>query len=614
MIVFHSKAIKIVSILIYKKIYQSALRNSISAFPLNFMVVFTLVVSLTLLPTINSNMKEVYGQASTTGVSSSQPNILFIMGDDLGYSDIGSFGSEIATPNLDAIATEGKILTNYHTNSVCSPARVSALTGVDNHIGGIGAMYENIAPNQVGKPGYETYINDNVVTIAELLKDSGYHTLMSGKWHLSGEGYQNGSSPFERGFENVFTVLTSGAQHFNGGDYYAGGHPIFMANNTIVERPDNGTHSNELYTDIMLDQIKNAEGDGKPLFMYLSYQVAHSPFQAPQETIKKYDGKYDVGYDVMREQRFDKQKELGIWPANMTLPERIPPTPAWENLTADDKAYKAKTLAVYAAMIEDMDQNIGRVIQHLKDTGQYDNTLILFTSDNGGSEPLPMNKMAATGVSLEEAQSFFDSFNNTEANLGNADSLQNYAEWGSVSSVSPFSWFKTTQGEGGVRAPLVMKMPDAANQSQTKIENAFVHVNDLTPTMLDFAGVQGPGSQYKGHEVHPIMGKSLKPLLEGQVTEVYAQDEPVAQEMFNSSSVFMGPWKALKLSGPPVFEDTWHLYNIAVDPSETNDVSAQNPEIIKKLIAAYDNYAKEVGVVVPVGVGSAALSQGVATD
>jgi arylsulfatase A-like enzyme len=590
------------------------IRMNISVFSLSFIVIFILVLSMAFIPSMPSSMKEAFGQASTAGTTSSPPNILFIMGDDLGFSDIGSFGSEIATPNLDAIAAEGKILTNYHTNPVCSPARVSALTGVDNHIGGIGTMYENMAPNQVGKPGYETYINDKVVTIAELLRDAGYHTLMSGKWHLSGEGDQNGTSPNERGFENVFTVLGSGAQHYSGGVYYAGGHPLFMANDTIVERPDNGTYSNKLYTDIMLDQIKNSQGDGKPLFMYLSYQVAHSPFQAPQKTIKKYDGMYDVGYDVMREQRFDKQKELGIWPANMTLSERNPSTPAWENLTADDKAYKAKTLAVHAAMIEDMDQNIGRVIQHLKDTGKYDNTLVLFTSDNGGSEPLPMNKMAATGVSFEKAQAFFDSFNNTEANLGNANSLQNYADWGSVSSVSPFSWFKSTQGEGGVRSPLVMKLPNEANQSQTEIENAFVHVNDLTPTMLDFAGVQGPGSQYKGHDVHPIMGKSLKPLLKGQVAEVYAPDEPVAQEMFNSSAVFMGPWKAMKLSGPPVFEDTWHLYNIAVDPSESNDVSAQNPGILQKLITAYDNYAKDVGVVVPVGVGSAALTKGSATD
>jgi arylsulfatase A-like enzyme len=179
------------------------------------------------------------------------------MGDDLGYSDIRSFGSEIQTPNLDQLATEGKILTNYHTNPVCSPARVSFLTGVDNHIGGIGTMYENIAPNQEGKQGYETYVNNKVVTAPELLNDSGYDTLMSGKWHLSGSGWQNGTTPYDRGFEDVFVLLESGSQHFNGDPYYAGGHSTFLNNNTQVPRPDNGTYSNDMYTNIMLDKIKN---------------------------------------------------------------------------------------------------------------------------------------------------------------------------------------------------------------------------------------------------------------------------------------------------------------------------------------------------------------------
>ena len=253
------------------------MKSCINRFLPTFALIFGLVISLaTIPPTSGSSIHLASAQSTESGTNSTRPNILLIMGDDLGFSDLGSFGSEIATPNLDALENEGKILTNYHTNSVCSPARVAILTGVDNHIGGIGTMYENIAPNQVGQPGYETYINDRVVTIAELLRDVGYNTLMSGKWHLSGKGLQNGSTPYDRGFEDVFTVFSSGAQHFNGDPYYYGGHPIFMRNNTEVPRPDNGTYSNDLYTNIMLDQIKKYQGDGKPLFMYLSYQVAHS--------------------------------------------------------------------------------------------------------------------------------------------------------------------------------------------------------------------------------------------------------------------------------------------------------------------------------------------------
>jgi arylsulfatase len=561
-------------------------------------VVLATVISLAFGATMKSWIPSLYGDVYAQTSTSERPNILVIMGDDLGFSDIGSFGSEISTPNLDALANDGKILTNYHTNPVCSPARVSFLTGVDNHIGGIGTMYENIAPNQVGKPGYETYINDKVVTVAELLRDAGYDALMSGKWHLSGSGWQKGATPYDRGFEDVFVLLESGSQHFNGDPYYAGGHSTFLDNGTQVPRPDNGTYSNEMYTNIMLDKIKAHQGNGSPLFMYLSFQASHSPFQAPQEFIKKYEGVYDVGYDKIREQRFEKQKDLGIWPQDMKLPQRLPESPAWDTLSDDEKTNRAKILQAHAAMIEDMDTNIGKVIQYLKDIGQYDNTLIVFTSDNGSSEPIEMKDLATVGV--EEANKFFNTFNNSAANIGNADSLVNYGAWGAGASVSPLSYFKTTQGEGGVRPPFVMKLPSTTNQSEKGIVNAFVHVNDITPTFLDYAGVQPPSSTYNGTEVHPIMGKSLKPLIEGEVTEVYADDEPVAQEMFNNTAVWMGDWKAVR-NFQPIGDGQWHLFNITSDIGENTDLASQHPEILKKLISDYDKFAQNVGVVVPSG-------------
>jgi arylsulfatase A-like enzyme len=566
---------------------------------LSFLFILGLTLSLAAAPSLISATRSqiAFAQPSTTD-GSKRPNILAIMGDDLGYSDIGAFGSEISTPSLDTLAKEGKILINYHTDPVCSPARVAFLTGVDNHVGGIGTMYENIAPNQVGKPGYETYINNRVVTVAELLRDAGYHTLMSGKWHLSGSGLKNGSSPYDRGFEDVFTLLQSGAQHFNGDIYYAGGHETFMRNDKIVPRPDNGTYSNDLYTNMMLDQIKKYKGDGKPLFMYLSFQVAHSPFQAPQEFMKKYDGVYDVGYDKIREQRFDKQKQLGIWSADMKLPQRLPNLPAWDSLSTDDKAYRTGVLRAHAGMIEDMDFNIGKVIQYLKDNGLYDNTLIMFTSDNGSSEPIDMKNMAATGVSIEDANKFYAGFNNTVSNIGNADSLVNYGAWGTIAAVSPFSYFKTTQGEGGIRPPFVIKSPGVTNQSNTAIVNAFVHVNDMTPTFVEYAGVQSPGSTYKGQPVHPIMGKSIKSLLDGKVQVVHPDDEPLAQEMFNNTAVFMGDWKAVK-NEPPSSDGKWHLFNITADIGENTDLASQHPEILQKLLTDYDKYAKDVGVIVP---------------
>ena len=525
-----------------------------------------------------------------------RPNILLIIGDDFGFSDIGSFGSEVSTPNLDSLAKEGKILTNYHTNPACSPARLALLTGVDNHIGGIGSMSEKLVSNQVGKPGYEGYINDRVVTIQELLKDSGYNTLMAGKWHLSGTKIVNGTTPYDRGFEDVLTLVSSGGQHFNSDPYYAEGHPVFMHNDKVVQR-DNITYSNDLYTKFTIDQIKKFHDDGKPLFMYLAFQVAHSPFQAPQEFIKKYEEKYNVGYDKIREDRFEKQKQLGIWPAEMKLPQRIPAGPTWDSLSSDEKAYRAKVLAVHAAMIDNMDLNIGKVITYLKDIGEYENTIIIFASDNAGSEPVDMNIFAGQAATKEQTQKFLAGFNNSIPNVGNSNSLVNYGAWGSTSSVSPLSYFKLSQGEGGIRSPFIIKLPNSETKSAPEIVNAYVNVRDITPTLLEYTGVKYP-STYNGREVHSPMGKSLKPLLEGTVDRVYSDDDAVSQELFNSTSVFMGDWKALK-NIPPVSDGKWHLFNITSDVGENNDLSTQYPEVLLKMTQAYDKYADEVGVVVP---------------
>jgi arylsulfatase len=287
-------------------------------------------------------------------------------------------------------------LTNYYTHPVCSPARSTFLTGVDNHIAGIGTMFENIAPNQVNKTGYETFITDRVVTVAELLRDAGYDTLLSGKWHLSGKGYHEGTGAADRGFDQSFTLLESGANHFTYDPYYPGGVTTFIENGKIVEKPNGTQFSNEFYTDKMIDFIKESKENNKPFFGYLAFQVAHTPFQAPQEYITKYKGVYDAGWDEIREQRFEKQKELGIWPANMTLPQSYPTFPDWNALSKDEQKQRSQIIAAHAGMIEDMDYNIGRLIQFLKDTGQYNNTLIMFTSDNGCSGPSDSPVVIAT--------------------------------------------------------------------------------------------------------------------------------------------------------------------------------------------------------------------------
>ena len=560
-----------------------------------------------------------YAFAQTDAAANDQrPNILLIVGDDFGWSDIGAFGAEISTPNLDQLAKEGRIGMNYHTAPTCSPARAGLLTGVDWHIAGLGSMYELIAENQKGKPGYETYLNDRVVTVQELLRDAGYHTIQSGKWHLSGDGVTPGTTPYDRGFEQAFTLVGDGGNHFTNGSIFPGGHTVFLENDTEVTRPGNGTlFSNDLYTDKMIEYVNKTEDDGNPLFMYLAFQVAHSPFMAQSDTVAKYAQIYGAGWDKVREQRFEKQKELGIWPTNMTLTKGLPPNVEWNSLTQEQRDYAAQILAVRAAMIENMDDNIGRLIDHLKQSGEYDNTLIVFTSDNGGSEPtqLPEAILGFNGVDYTAIPNFVKNLNNSLNNLGELTSSVNYGAWGPYVSSVPLAGFKAGLYEGGTRVPFIIKEPSvdkaapatassaAAAANVTTPINSFMFVTDLTPTFLDYADVPEAGSTYNGTEVHPIMGESIRPILNGSVEVIHGEDDPIGSEMFNSTAVYKGPWLALRSGGDPT--GNWQLYNIETDPIQNNNLAEEQPDLLQQMISDYQKYSEEVGIVIPTGAKAA---------
>jgi arylsulfatase A-like enzyme len=328
--------------------------------------------------------------------------------------------------------------------------------------------------------------------------------------------------------------------------------------------------------------------------------------------ILTYEKIYNAGWEQLREQRFEKQKELGIWPANMTLPKRLPPNQPWDSLTQAQKDYASQILAVRASMIEDTDKNIGRLIQHLKQIGEYDNTLIVFTSDNAGSEPIqfPVGGAVSNAVNKTELPSWFKSLNNTIPNLGNSTSSVNYGAWGLYLSVAPLSGFKTGTYEGGIRPPFIIKEPStvstaaSASPATTAISNvikSFAFVTDITPTILDYAKVLQPpaGSIYKGNQIHPIMGKSIKPLLNGTVDRVHGSEEPIGLEMFNSSALFMGDWVAVYDGSHPT--NNWQLYNYVNDPAQNNNLADQNPDRLQKMVSAYQEYSKEAGIVIPRG-------------
>lgn len=573
-----------------------------SSFYMSFLFILGVTLSLTITPSLISGAKNqfVFAQPTATDTGGKRPNILVIMGDDYGYSDIGTFGSEISTPNLDTLARDGKILSNYYTYPVCSPSRVTFLTGVDNHIAGIGTMYENIAPNQVNKTGYETYITQRVVTVAELLRDAGYNTLLSGKWHLSGKTFENDTGPADRGFDQSFTLIQSGAHHFTYGPYYPGGKTTFVDNGKIVEKPNTTKYSSEFYTDIMIDYINRTLDSGKPFFGYLSYQVAHTPFQAPQESIKKYEGVYDIGWNGIREKRIEKQKELGIWPTNMTIPKSIPPLPDWNALSEDERKLKSQILAAHAAMIEVTDNEIGKLIQFLKDSGQYDNTLIMFTSDNGGSEPSdsPIVAGKLEGGDSQATKEFLAGIDQSINAVGGDKSDWGYGWQGAVMSNAPFSGVKTTFFNGGIKSPFIIKEPNSVNTTELEVVKSLIHVSDMTPTFLEYAGVKHPGSEYNGRQVSPLMGKSIKPLLEGSVEKVHEDNEIISAEMFGNRAILMGDWKA-RSNIMPAGDGQWRLFNMAEDITEAKDLSKEHPDILDKMVSAYDKWAQDVGIIVP---------------
>jgi arylsulfatase A-like enzyme len=315
-----------------------------------------------------------------------------------------------------------------------------------------------------------------------------------------------------------------------------------------------------------------------------------------------------VGWDEIRKQSFENEKKLGFWPIDMKLPERIPPNQPWTALTPEQKSYAARILAVRAVMIENMDHDVGRMIQYLKEKGQYDNTLIIFLSDNGTSEPAGILNIKFSSANAAAVQAYLKMVNNTLSNLGNVSSTINYAAWGSYSGIGPLSGFKASQYEGGTRVPFIVKEPGVSSYTVStnasaipKIIKAFAYVDDVTPTILDYAGVHPAGPTYKGHTVHPIMGKSLRPLFNGTTDKIYGPNDIVADEMFNNSAVYMGGvWKAMRHE-QPMGDGKWQLYNIVDDPGENHNVAAQHPDILQKLITAYGAYAKDVGVVIPRG-------------
>lgn len=528
------------------------------------------------------------GTSNTTKTETQKkPNVLFIMADDLGYSDLGAFGGEIHTPHLDALANEGKILTDYHTAPTCSPTRSQLISGTDHHLAGIGAMAELTPEHLKGSDGYEGFLNDRSLSIAEVLRDHGYQTFISGKWHL---GLTPESNAHAKGFDRSFTLLQGLDLHFKqaptaykrNATYTEDGKEV-----SISSLPDD-FFSTDYFTEKLLTYLKDNQNTGKPFFAYAAYTAPHWPIQAPAEYRDKYKGVYDQGYEVIRNKRIAKQKQLGILPANFSPAnplntENVPGHYGkWDELSNAQKALEARRMEIYAGMIENLDHNIGRVIQHLKDSGQYENTLIFFVSDNGAEGFIRGSYGAESG------------FDNGLSNVG-TDRSYHYVgpRWAEVSA-APFHLWKDTAGEGATTAPAIVKLPQA--QSDKAIHNSFASVLDVFPTVLEYANIAVPQGQYNGRKINNPSGYSWKNALENNNEAIRPSNFSFADELHGNKYARQGEWK-ISLENNKVFgTQGWELYNLKNDRGETTNLAQQNPEKVKELLAVYQQYVSKNGV------------------
>lgn len=466
------------------------------------------------------------------------------------------------------------------------------LTGTDSHIAGLGNMAEWTGPTQRGQPGYEGYLNNRVVSVASLLRDGGYHTYMAAKWHL---GEKPDQWPARRGFERDFALLQGAGSHWADELGLLPSEPKVTHTRNgekISELPDD-YYSSKYFTDFIIESIDENSHDGKPFFAYLGYQAPHGPLAVPAEWRDKYRGRYDAGYDAIRVERLNRQKQLGIVDEDIVTFPRLPNIPAWDTLADEQRRLMSRKMELYAAMIEYMDDQIGRLIDHLKKTGKYDNTLVVFISDNGAAG----EDMAELVTKLAPAaKDWFDTtFDNRLENLGRPGSCSEYGPaWAQVSSV-PFRLFKGVVADGGIRAPLIVSGPGVEHAGD--INHSVLHVMDILPTFLESAGIDHP-SKNPDSTVTPLQGKSMWPLLAGRQQATRTDTDWLGWELFGNRAIRQGDWKLLYLLKGAGGTGDWQLFNLKEDPAEMHDLSAKYPEKRDAMLELWNEYVKRNGVIV----------------
>ncbi len=517
-----------------------------------------------------------------SSAQSSRPNVVMILADDLGFTDISPFGSEIKTPNIARLAAEGLSFTNYHTAGSCAPARAMLLTGVDSHRNGVPNIPEALPAEQMAYEHYQGVLNQKVVTLASQLQANGYHTYMTGKWHL---GHSPELLPSARGFDRTIAMADTGADNWEQRTYL----PIYEQANWYADGvehtlPDD-FYSSEYFVDKTIEFIDSNAADGQPFFAYIPFQAVHMPVQAPREFSDKYAGVYDEGWTVMREKRRVAAEQAGVIPQG-TEAVVTPGTLIWDQLTEEQKQHHARRMEVYAGMVDAMDMHIGRLMTYLEEIGEYDNTIFVFTSDNGaeGSNIITANGGSMLGAWFERV-----GYNADYDTLGERGSWNAIGPSNATIAASPLAYYKFHANEGGLRVPLVMSGPGIDKQGEMTDE--FVFVTDITPTLLSLVGIDDHGGNWQGRNVEPVIGTDFSAFLANDAAQVHQSSEPIGYELGGNSALFKGDYKIV-INRTQQNETEWHLFNIKTDPGETTDLVQENPDLLNEMLADYEAYVE----------------------
>lgn len=510
-----------------------------------------------------------------------KPNILLVLLDDVGFMDFGAYGSDTATPNIDKLGKAGAMFTRYYSSPLCGPSRASLMTGQSPHQVGAATLAEVLTDEMRALPAYNMTWADQQQTIASRLKSAGYQTFVTGKWGIGDIG---ANLPHRFGFDRSWVLDSTGSSNYRAKSYL----PHYLE----VEWYEDGKrislpkdfYSSRNIVDKMIKYVDEAD-PSKPYFGYLAFQAIHIPLQVSPEFINKYNGVFDRGWNIMRQERLQKAIALGLVPETTTLSDGAHNDREWNSLSDREKAYWARVMQVNAGMLESADFHLGRLISHLEAKGQLDNTIVIVTSDNG-PEYNTLGKTSKPAVkAFEKFWMAIEDWDVSYENLGQEGSLAAIGhEWASVSA-APFHLFKFNASEGGMRVPLVVSGPGV--EANKGFVDSRAQVADITPTLLDFAGIN-----YNPDEFY---GRSLKPLLTGKSDNVYGENDAFVFEVSGTAALYRGNWKITK-TPPPHGDGNWHLYDLAVDPGETTDVALKHPSLFQDMLDEYNAYATDVGV------------------